>query len=160
MIHCWGIFPIGDMTCIHSPIGLKWEFFWKIKGQDAKDSRIKHFLATIAVDESIFHILLHLLPIGIASGKSFYRSEGGGCTFCNNDTFKPTYCQPDIRVKEQLSRGIDLFKAKHPDTKYLAYFQAYTNTYGDISQLIDLYEEALSTPEVIEIGRASCRERV
>ena len=73
----------------------------------------------------------------------------GGCTFCNNDTFKPTYCQPDIRVKEQLSRGIDLFKAKHPDTKYLAYFQAYTNTYGDISQLIDLYEEALSTPEVI-----------
>lgn len=73
----------------------------------------------------------------------------GGCTFCNNETFKPVYSQASKTVSEQLKTGISLFEAKHPGTRYLAYFQAYTNTYGEISKLIELYEEALAFPGVI-----------
>lgn len=73
----------------------------------------------------------------------------GGCTFCNNETFKPAYCQPLMSVKDQVEKGISLFSIRHPDTRFLAYFQAYTNTYGELSQLIKLYEEALAVPNVV-----------
>ncbi len=73
----------------------------------------------------------------------------GGCTFCNNETFKPAYCQPLMSVTNQVEKGIQLFSVRHPDTRYLAYFQAYTNTYGDLPQLSALYEEALAVPGVV-----------
>ncbi|WP_026475525.1 TIGR01212 family radical SAM protein [Alkaliflexus imshenetskii] len=73
----------------------------------------------------------------------------GGCTFCNNESFKPSYCQPAVSVSDQITKGISFFRARHPEAKFLAYFQAYTNTYGELSQLIDLYDEALTHSEVI-----------
>lgn len=73
----------------------------------------------------------------------------GGCTFCNNESFKPSYCQPAVSVSDQISKGITFFKGRHPEAKFLAYFQAYTNTYGELSQLIDLYDEALLHSDVI-----------
>lgn len=71
----------------------------------------------------------------------------GGCTYCNNLTFNPNYCSASS-VKTQLEKGKDFFSRKYPTMKYLAYFQAYTNTYGDISKLKELYEEALSVDGV------------
>lgn len=71
----------------------------------------------------------------------------GGCTYCNNHTFNPDYCSASS-VREQLERGKDFFSRKYPAMKYLAYFQAYTNTYGDKSKLKELYEEALSVDGV------------
>jgi uncharacterized protein len=73
----------------------------------------------------------------------------GGCYFCNNDTFKPDYCEPQLSVKEQIVKGIDIFKVRYPDAKYMAYFQSYTNTYGDLAYLIDLYEQALENKDVV-----------
>lgn len=73
----------------------------------------------------------------------------GGCTFCNNESFKPSYCQPAVSVSDQILKGISFFRARHPEAKFLAYFQAYTNTYGELSQLIDLYDEALLSSDVI-----------
>jgi uncharacterized protein len=73
----------------------------------------------------------------------------GGCTYCNNQTFNPDYCQQDKSVTQQIAEGIAFFRKKHDEQKHLAYFQAYTNTYGDIAHLIDLYEEALSYPGII-----------
>jgi radical SAM protein (TIGR01212 family) len=73
----------------------------------------------------------------------------GGCTYCNNQTFNPDYCQQEKSVTRQIAEGISFFRKKYDDLKYLAYFQAYTNTYGDISHLIELYEEALSYPGII-----------
>jgi len=67
-----------------------------------------------------------------------------GCTFCNNDAFKPVYCQSEISITKQLEKGIEIFRKRHPETKYIAYFQSYTNTYGKLSHLISLYEDALS----------------
>lgn len=73
----------------------------------------------------------------------------GGCTFCNNDTFKPAYCEPILSISDQVTKGVDFFKKNYTGIKYLAYFQSYTNTYGELQHLIDLYEEALSHPEVV-----------
>lgn len=73
----------------------------------------------------------------------------GGCTYCNNQTFSPEYCYSGKSVSEQLMEGIQFFSNKYPQMKYLAYFQAYTNSYGDISRLLELYEEALQHPDVV-----------
>lgn len=77
-------------------------------------------------------------------------SEGyGGCTYCNNETFNPDYCKPTKSIKEQLEQGIAFFEKKYNSQKYLAYFQAYTNTYADFQSLKKMYEEALSVKGVI-----------
>lgn len=73
----------------------------------------------------------------------------GGCTYCNNQTFSPEYCHTDKSVSEQLDEGIRFFSHKYPDMKYLAYFQAYTNTYDAFDLLIPKYEEALAFPDVV-----------
>ncbi len=74
----------------------------------------------------------------------------GGCTYCNNQSFNPEYCSPALSVREQLERGKEFFARKYPQMKYLAYFQAYTNTHSDdIDRLMKLYEEALETTDVV-----------
>ncbi len=79
------------------------------------------------------------------------RVGWGGCTYCNNQTFNPDYCQTTKSVTEQLEEGKRFFARKYPDMKYLAYFQAYTNTYADVEQCIALYEEALRVEDVVGI---------
>ena len=73
----------------------------------------------------------------------------GGCTYCNNQTFNPGYCQTDKSVADQLAEGVRFFSRKYPEMRYLAYFQAYTSTYGQQERLERLYEEALSYPGVV-----------
>lgn len=73
----------------------------------------------------------------------------GGCTYCNNQTFNPAYCDTQKTVTEQLEEGKRFFSRKYPDMKYLAYFQAYTNTYGELDMLCRKYEEALRVPGVV-----------
>ena len=79
------------------------------------------------------------------------RISRGGCTFCNNDTFNPSYCNKDASVSEQLETGKRFFAHKYPNMRYLAYFQAFTNTYAPLDTLKRLYEEALSTDGVVGI---------
>jgi len=73
----------------------------------------------------------------------------GGCTYCDNKTFNPFYCSPKKSITQQLNEGIAFFEPKYKTQKYLAYFQAYTNTYDDITNLEKLYKEALSHPKVV-----------
>lgn len=73
----------------------------------------------------------------------------GGCTYCNNQTFNPAYCRTEKSVTEQLEEGKQFFARKYPDMKFLAYFQAYTNTYAELEELKRKYEEALSVPDVV-----------
>ena len=73
----------------------------------------------------------------------------GGCTYCNNASFSPAYCTPVSSVTSQILQGKEFFARKYPQMKYLAYFQAYTNTYGDYDHLISLYEEALAVEDVV-----------
>ena len=73
----------------------------------------------------------------------------GGCTYCNNQTFNPEYCRTEKSVTRQLEEGKVFFSHKYPEMKYLAYFQAYTNTYGELDALKRKYEEALTVPDVV-----------
>ena len=73
----------------------------------------------------------------------------GGCTYCNNNSFNPDYCKPNKSISQQLDEGIAIFSKKYKTQKYLAYFQAYTNTYADINLVKQLYNEALEHPKVI-----------
>lgn len=75
----------------------------------------------------------------------------GGCTYCNNQTFSPDYCHTEKSITTQLEEGMRFFARKYPDMRYLAYFQAYTNTYDELSKLMAKYEEALSVPGVAGI---------
>ncbi len=73
----------------------------------------------------------------------------GGCIFCDNRTFNPAYCAPEQGVAQQIEAGKRFFARKYPDMKYLAYFQAFTNTYAPLDHLKRLYEEALTTDGVV-----------
>ena len=79
------------------------------------------------------------------------RISTGGCSYCDNRTFNPSYCQQHDSVTEQLEAGKKFFARKYPDMKYLAYFQAYTNTYASLDKLRQLYEEALAVEDVVGI---------
>jgi radical SAM protein (TIGR01212 family) len=73
----------------------------------------------------------------------------GGCTYCNNDAFNPSYCIPSKSVTQQIEEGVEFHKWRYSEAvSYLAYFQAYSNTYGSIDSLKNLYEEALRFPGV------------
>jgi len=73
----------------------------------------------------------------------------GGCTYCNNNTFNPDYCQPIKPIKQQINEGIEFFSKKYKTQQYLAYFQAFTNTYAPLSDLKKMYDEALAHEDVI-----------
>ncbi len=111
--------------------------------------------------------------ISIDAGFSCPNRDGtigkGGCIYCNNATFNPEYCidtagrisQEDRlnlsadNIKAQLLAGKEFFARKYPEMKYIAYFQSYTNTYGNIEKLKRMYEAALSVEDVIGISIAT-----
>lgn len=73
----------------------------------------------------------------------------GGCSYCNNQTFNPEYCRTEKSITTQLEEGKRFFAHKYPEMKYLAYFQAYTNTYAELEGLKRKYEEALEVADVV-----------
>lgn len=74
----------------------------------------------------------------------------GGCTFCDNNAFNPSYCMPQKSVSMQIAEGIEFHQRRYRRaSKYLVYFQAYSNTYKPLEALKPLYEEALSHPSVV-----------
>ncbi|MEJ2694627.1 MAG: TIGR01212 family radical SAM protein [Candidatus Thiodiazotropha sp.] len=75
----------------------------------------------------------------------------GGCTFCNNVSFSPNGRRPKP-LREQMAAGRSVIRKRTGARKYLAYFQAYSNTYGEIAQLSRLYDEALAEPDVIGLS--------
>lgn len=75
----------------------------------------------------------------------------GGCTFCNNVSFSPNGRRPP-GIGEQLAAGRRVIRKRTGARKYLAYFQAYTNTYADIASLRECYDQALSEPDVIGLA--------
>lgn len=77
------------------------------------------------------------------------RLSLGGCTFCDNKTFNPSYCDRGKSITQQLEEGKAFFAKKYPEMKYLAYFQAYSNTYAPLEELKRKYEEALAVDDVV-----------
>lgn len=76
----------------------------------------------------------------------------GGCTFCDNRAFNPSYNHPDKSISEQIRQGMAFHRKRYRKaTRYLAYFQAYTNTYAPLEELRRLYEQALAVPGIMGI---------
>ena len=73
----------------------------------------------------------------------------GGCAYCNNQAFTPVYCSRGDSIATQIRKGIEFFGRKYPAMKYLAYFQAHTNTYAPIETLRQKYEEALGQDSIV-----------
>lgn len=73
----------------------------------------------------------------------------GGCSFCNNEGFSPSYLREQPKIVDQIATGVEFMRRRYPRTlKFLAYFQSYSNTYGDLSHLKAVYAEALAHPDV------------
>ena len=91
--------------------------------------------------------------ISLDTGFSCPNRDGskgyGGCTYCNNATFNPNYCNPQVTVKNQLEKGITFFSKNKKTNLFLAYFQAYTNTYSNFETIKLLYDEALKFPKIV-----------
>ena len=92
--------------------------------------------------------------ISIDAGFSCPNRDGkistGGCTFCRNDAFNPSYCRPEKSVRQQIEEGIEFHQRRYRRANsYLAYFQAFSNTYKPLDELEKLYREALSVPGII-----------
>ncbi len=74
----------------------------------------------------------------------------GGCTYCNNDAFNPSYCNPQKSVAQQVAEGIEFHKVRYRRaSRYLVYFQPYSNTYAPPDKLKELYEQALRQEGVV-----------
>jgi hypothetical protein len=87
----------------------------------------------------------------------------GGCTYCNNNAFNPSYCTVSKSVKQQISEGIEFHRKRYKTAgRYLAYFQAYSNTYAPLDDLKRLFEDTLKMPGIagLAIGtRPDCMDR-
>ena len=74
----------------------------------------------------------------------------GGCSYCDNAAFHPGYSTPGKSIAQQIDEGIEFHRRRYPKVKhYLAYFQAYSNTYAPLERLKALYGEALSHPSIV-----------
>lgn len=112
-------------------------------------SDFAHFIRSFFPNEKIQKITLN-------AGTTCPNRDGlrgrGGCTYCNNHSFSPAFAEGKSSITEQLERGIEFFRYKYPEMRYLAYFQTYTSTYGKTTkELIALYREALQNPKVVGV---------
>ena len=94
--------------------------------------------------------------ISIDAGFSCPNRDGkistGGCTFCSNAAFNPSYCQPEKSIRQQIEEGIEFHQKRYRRAnKYLAYFQAFSNTYKPLEELKKIYKQALEIPEIAGI---------
>lgn len=92
--------------------------------------------------------------ISVNAGFSCPNRDGtigyGGCIYCNNRSFTPSYCFESKEIKKQIESGVSFFSNKYPEMKYLPYFQSYSNTFtGDLSDLRKLYLTAIDNTDVV-----------
>ncbi len=76
----------------------------------------------------------------------------GGCVYCDNRSFSPNRRLPRVPVREQVRRGIEILNKRYQVNKFIAYFQAATNTYASLDKLRRLYDEALDHPQIVGLA--------
>ena len=76
----------------------------------------------------------------------------GGCTFCDNAAFTPSYCDSTKSISQQIDEGIEFHRKRYRTAQqYLAYFQSFSNTYAPLERLRECYDEALAHPDIAGI---------
>ncbi len=76
----------------------------------------------------------------------------GGCVYCDNRSFSPNRRLPRSTVSEQVIRGIAILQKRYQAGRFLAYFQAATNTYAPVEKLRRLYDEAVAHPQIVGLA--------
>jgi len=76
----------------------------------------------------------------------------GGCVYCDNRSFSPNRRSPRIGIRDQVQRGIAIVQQRYRADRFLAYFQAATNTHAPVDKLRRLYDEALDHPQIIGLA--------
>jgi radical SAM protein (TIGR01212 family) len=76
----------------------------------------------------------------------------GGCVYCDNRSFSPNRRLPRTPIREQVRRGVTILQKRYGADRFLAYFQAATNTYAPVEKLRRLYDEALDHPQVVGLA--------
>lgn len=99
--------------------------------------------------------------ISIDAGFSCPNRDGkistGGCTFCSNAAFNPSYCQPEKSIQQQIEEGIEFHRRRYRRAnKYLAYFQPFSNTYKPLGELKSIYAQAF---EAIDSSQHTTQRR-
>ena len=94
--------------------------------------------------------------ISIDAGFSCPNRDGkistGGCSFCSNEAFNPSYCRPEKSIKQQIEEGIEFHRRRYRRaSQYFAYFQPFSNTYKPLEELKSIYQQALEIPEIAGI---------
>ena len=116
------------------------------------DSRQKPYKSYSDYFKTIFGARVQ--KISVDAGFTCPNRDGakgtGGCTFCDNNAFNPSYCESKKSITQQIEEGIEFHRKRYRRAKqFLVYFQAYSNTYKPLNDLKPLYEEALSHPFVV-----------
>jgi len=91
--------------------------------------------------------------VAVDAGFSCPNRDGtlgiGGCTYCNNRAFNPSYCLPEKPIRRQIDEGIEFHQKRYRRAKqYLVYFQPYSNTHAPLERLKEIYNEAICHPLV------------
>lgn len=94
-----------------------------------------------------------LQKVSIDAGFTCPNRDGalgvGGCSFCNNEGFSPSYLRQERDIGAQIDIGVEFMRRRYPRTKaFLAYFQSYSNTYGELESLKKTYATALAHPAI------------
>jgi len=101
-----------------------------------------------------FPVKVH--KISIHAGFTCPNRDGfvgvGGCTYCANESFSPNVRETIIPIKEQVEKGMKFLKKRYGAEKFIAYFQAFTNTYADVDILKARYDEALLNEDIIGLS--------
>ena len=108
-----------------------------------------------------FGCRVHKVSVGV--GFTCPNRDGnvaiGGCIYCNNDSFVPSYARSNLSLQDQIRTGMEYLKKRFKAEKFIIYFQAYTNTYDKIEKLEKLYREALDNENVVGLAigtRSAC----
>lgn len=75
----------------------------------------------------------------------------GGCAYCVNESFSPNAGRK-LPIGNQMRRGMEFMRSRYGAEKFIAYFQAFTNTYADVETLRRCYDEALRFPDVVGLS--------
>ncbi len=96
---------------------------------------------------------LKIQKLSINTGFSCPNRDGtissGGCIYCDNRSFTPKYCDSADSITTQLKKGKEFFSRKYPEMKYLAYFQSFTSTHVNASEVLEkIYKEAIEDEDI------------
>lgn len=104
-----------------------------------------------------------VMRLSLSSGLSCPNRDGTlgstGCIFCSIKGAGEFAANSNLSIKDQIESQIDFLKKKWNARKYIAYFQSFTNTYGDVSYLRKIFYEAIDYPGVVGLTiatRADC----